>query len=83
MLRAGIALARAFDSPCHSRPNGRRIGNQIDTAMIFARADFVNVITLQSMVSKDSGAERELGEVSGLGIAASMSGKEPARTKRC
>jgi hypothetical protein len=41
------------------------------------------MITLQSVTSKDSGAEQELGEVSGLEIAASTSGKEPARTKRC
>ena len=61
----------------------RRIGDQIDATIIFARKDFVNMITLQSVASKESGAERELGEVSGLGIAASMSGKEPARTKRC
>jgi hypothetical protein len=27
-----------------SRPNGQRIGNQIDAAMIFARADFVGGI---------------------------------------
>jgi len=28
----------------HSRPNGSASGNQIDAAMIFARADFVNVL---------------------------------------
>jgi hypothetical protein len=38
--------------------------------MIFARAEFVNMITLQSVAFKDSGAERELGEVSGGCVSA-------------
>src|SRR5882724_8941774 len=38
-----IALLAAFGSQYHSRANRQRIGDQIDAAMTFARADFVNV----------------------------------------
>jgi hypothetical protein len=37
-----MALLTALGSPYKSRPNGS-IGNEIDAAFIFARADFVNV----------------------------------------
>jgi hypothetical protein len=36
-------LLAAFGSPYDSRPKWQRIGNQIDAAMIVARADFVKV----------------------------------------
>ena len=39
-----LPCARTFRSHCprHLRHKRQRIGNQIDAAMIFARADFVN-----------------------------------------
>jgi hypothetical protein len=36
-------LLAAFGPSYHSRPNGRTSENQINAAMVFARADFVNV----------------------------------------
>jgi hypothetical protein len=39
-----MALLTAFRPTYHSRPNGQRIGNQIDTAMIFAGPDFVSML---------------------------------------
>jgi hypothetical protein len=39
----GIKLI-AFGSPYHSLPNGSVIADQIDAAMIFVWADFVNVL---------------------------------------
>jgi hypothetical protein len=38
-----MALLTAFGSPYHIGPNGSRIGNQIDAAMILAAADFLSL----------------------------------------
>jgi hypothetical protein len=49
------ALLTAFGSPCHSRPEGQRFGNQIDAAFAFARSDFVNVHFSPSRLNKGLG----------------------------
>jgi hypothetical protein len=45
-------LLTAFDSPLPQPTEWQGIGNQINAAMIFARADFVNVDVCQETVRK-------------------------------